>query len=104
MACPRNCRQHPDPVIIMNLVGYRSDHNRWWDVTEHARHETDQLGNPFPDVAHLDGYEGIWVTHTEQAARRYGDTVYDIDLTGTVLIYEDGDDGYFYARPRTTTG
>lgn len=80
--------------------GYRTEHTKWWDVQEHARVETEELGNAFPDVSHLTGHEGIWVTHTKKAARRYGPDVREVDLTGAEPIHYDDDGGYFYVREK----
>jgi hypothetical protein len=81
--------------------GYRTEHTKWWDVEKHAEHETQELGNTFPDVSHLKGYEGIWVTHHEKDARKYGEDIREVNLSGATKIHDDEDGGYFYARPKT---
>lgn len=83
---------HPD-------VGFRSDHDKWWPVGLHAAHERDELGNDFPDESEFCGWEGIWVCHEYEMARRYGELVYEVDLSGAQLFHEDGDEGFFYIRP-----
>lgn len=80
--------------------GYRTDHTKWWDVQKHALHETEELGNTFPDVSDLPNHEGIWVTHTKKAARRYGEDIRKVDLSGAKVLHQDDDEGYFYVRPR----
>ena len=87
-------------MLNPHQFGYRSDHKKWWDVQKHAQHETEELGNEFPDVSHLKDHEGIWVTHTEKAAQRYGDNIYQVDLSGAQPIHYDDEGGYFYVRPK----
>jgi hypothetical protein len=40
------------------------------------------------------------VTHTEKAAQRYGDNIYQVDLSGAQPIHYDDEGGYFYVRPK----
>ena len=92
-----------EPVIPSTpaATGYRSDHHKWWDLSLHAKHETEELGNYFPPVAHLgEGWIGIWVCHQYGAALRYGEIIHEVDLSGAVLFHEDDDDGYFYIKLR----
>lgn len=81
--------------------GYRSDHAKWWDVEKHRDHEVNELGNAFPDVSQYPNHEGIWVTHRESDARRYGDIIHQVNLSGATQIHQDDDGGYFYVRPKS---
>lgn len=80
--------------------GYRTEHTKWWDLAKHREHEVEELGNDFPDISNYPDHEGIWVTHSPKTAKRYGDDVREVDLSGAVPIHEDGDDGYMYVRPK----
>lgn len=80
--------------------GFRTDHTKWWDIQKHRDHEVEELGNEFPDVSHLKDHEGIWVTHNEKDAEKYGENIYKVDLTGAKPIHYDDDGGYMYVRPK----
>lgn len=87
-------------MLNPHQFGFRSDHKKWWDVEKHREHEIEELGNDFPDVSDYPNHEGIWVTHTENEAKRYGDNIYQVDLKGAKPIHHDNDGGYFYVRPK----
>ena len=82
------------------IIGYRTEHSRWWGLESHRNHEVEELGTHFPDISHLKDHEGIWVTHTEKDAKRYGNDVVSVDLTGATQLHSDGDNGYMYVRPK----
>ena len=89
-------------MISPRQFGYRSDHKKWWDVSSHRQHEVEELGNEFPDVSDYPNHEGIWVTHKRRDAQRYGENIYQIDLSGAKLIHHDDDGGFFYVRPKSS--
>lgn len=80
--------------------GFRTEHTKWWDVAGHAEAELEK-GNEFPDVSEYQDHEGIWVTHKKGDARRYGDDIRQVDLSGAKMIHQDDDGGYFYVRPKS---
>lgn len=82
------------------LTGYRTDHTKWWDVAKHRDYEVNELGNKFANVDDYPNYEGIWVTLDPRDAARYGDDIREVDLSGATSIFDDGDGGFFYVRPR----
>jgi hypothetical protein len=80
--------------------GYRTGHTKWWDLEKHRNREVTELGNDFPDISKYPSHEGIWVTHSEQDAQRYGDDIQEVDLKGAQPLHSDGDGGYMYIRPK----
>jgi hypothetical protein len=82
--------------------GYRTEHTKWWDLEKHREHEVDELGNSFPDISKYPNHEGIWVTHSKNDARRYGEDVRQVDLKGATPLHSDDDGGYMYVRPKLT--
>ena len=81
-------------------TGYRSDHGKWWDLEGHRDVELER-GNDFPDISKYPGHEAIWVTHSEEEAKRYGDIIHEVDLTGATKFHTDDEGGYVYVRPKT---
>jgi hypothetical protein len=96
---PNSKKTRNDPMFQTPTVGYRTDHNKWYSLEGHKQSE-EEKGNHFPDISKYPNHEAIWVTHSPKDARRYGDDVRTVDLSGAQKIHADQDGGYLYIRPK----